>query len=52
MQENYNYTTKEMQKLNLNFMRRCKIKPSFFLPDSVTTANSRKMSKIALAPRK
>jgi hypothetical protein len=33
-------------------MRRCKIDPSFFLLDSITRANSKKMSKTALAPRK
>jgi hypothetical protein len=33
-------------------MRKCKIAPSFFLLDSITTANSKKMSKIALALRK
>ena len=38
--------------LALNCMRRCKIKPSFFLPDSITRANLKKMSKTALAPRK
>jgi hypothetical protein len=33
-------------------MRRCKIAPSFFLPDSITGANLKKMSKTALALRK
>jgi hypothetical protein len=33
-------------------MRRYKIKPSFFLPDSIPGANLKRMYKTALAPRK
>jgi hypothetical protein len=41
-----------MYLIYLNCMRRSKIKPSFFLPDSIPGANFIRMFKTALAPRK
>jgi hypothetical protein len=38
--------------VSLNYMRRSKIEPSFFLPDSISGANLKRMSKTAQAPRK
>jgi hypothetical protein len=43
---------KEFNTLALHCMRRSKIKPSFFLPDSIPGADLKTMSKTALAPRK